>query len=310
MHDIRSKNDIVALIQAQLHRAVSRVERDRLGASNATYFVILDNADEYVVRVAPPNTHDRVAQELWAMRQCQARGIPVPEVIVAAHAQSECPRPWMIMRRLPGSPAFPAPRSRAARDAILEQLGQYLARIHTISLPGWGQLEGRDSAIAGRASSLWEAIQDALAERVAALPTEVLSPHRAEEIRRALKGSKAVFALPSACLVHGDFQFKNVLVGDTRVTGIVDFENLTAGDPVMDFTPIYFWSRQRESDLSAMQRGYGQSPIFDARFSQKLRVYEMLLVLEILWWKVKFARAADITALLARLRTLEAECYI
>lgn len=50
-------------------------------------------------------------------------------------------------------------------------------------------------------------------------------------------------------LIHGDFGSNNMLVHDGHVTGVVDWENAMAGDPLYDVANTYFWARH----LSCMQ---------------------------------------------------------
>jgi aminoglycoside 2''-phosphotransferase len=43
---------------------------------------------------------------------------------------------------------------------------------------------------------------------------------------------------PTLC--HGDLWYENVLVENGIITGIIDWENVTLGDPMMDFAPQYY----------------------------------------------------------------------
>ncbi|MCI0712426.1 MAG: phosphotransferase [Chloroflexi bacterium] len=43
---------------------------------------------------------------------------------------------------------------------------------------------------------------------------------------------------PALC--HGDLWYENVLVENGTITGIIDWENVTIGDPMMDFAPQYY----------------------------------------------------------------------
>ena len=55
------------------------------------------------------------------------------------------------------------------------------------------------------------------------------------------------------------------------VTGILDFENLVAGDRALDFKPVHFHSDAPARDLAALRRGYGDDPgLFDDRFERMI----------------------------------------
>ena len=129
---------------------------------------------------------------------------------------------------------------------------------------------------------------------------------RVERVRARIEAERGLFALDGAVLVHGDFQGNNVLVQDGRVSGILDFENLVAGDPALDFKPVHFHSDAPTRDLAALRRGYGARPgLFDDRFMRRLLVYELVFALELLWWKTRFGNTAGAAELVAKLDRIE-----
>ena len=191
----------------------------------------------------------------------------------------------MIMRRIPGIPGYQANLTGAQKERVLEQLGHHLACIHSIKRPGFGVLIAQGASFAGGSPTLWDYVRDDYACRIQALPSEVLSRQQAEELWVRLERERAAFTVESGSLLHGDYHLKNVLVQGAQVTGIVDFETLMVGDPVADFRALYHWSHQSDAELRAVQRGYGRPDLFDGDFMKKLLLYELLLELEVLWWK-------------------------
>ena len=303
---LHSQQDVVALIDSKLRRKVVHLERDTVGASHAVYFATLAAGADCVVRVScDPDFYHLLEQEVWAATQCRERGVPVPEILAYEMSPSDFPEPYMIMPRVAGTPAHGSDLTAAERQAILEQLGHYLSLIHSITLPGFGWLIARHGAFAGQRQSWWEHVQAHYDREAMVLPADVLPRHRQAKLRERLEQERSIFALGSASLVHGDYHFKNILVHGATVTGLVDFENLVAGDPVFDFTGVHFRSSNQEKDLSALQRGYGSNSLFDDVFMKKLFLYEILLALAILWWKCQFQDAAGIAVLHRRLRNIE-----
>ncbi len=297
--------DVLALTESVLGNRVTRIEKDYLGASNAVYFATLADGLHCVVRISPPDQGALLAQEIWAYTQARVVGVPVPEILAADTSLRSFPKPYIILRRLPGVPAYQANLAPAEWAAILKQLGHYLSRIHTIRLPGFGYLVPQGAAYAGRSASLWDYVQEELDRCVRALPAAVLSKERAEDIRARLQRERSSFVLGAASLLHGDYQLKNVLIQGVEVTGIVDFETLVAGDPVADFRALHYWSKQQHTDLDAVRRGYGDKRLFDDAFMKKLYLYEILLALAILWWEHHFQDAAGIAKVHKRLRDIE-----
>jgi hygromycin-B 7''-O-kinase len=299
VHDVRS------LVAATLHAEVAEIERDILGASNATYFIRLADSTECVVRISPIDQSELLAQQIWALHRAAEAGLPVPTIFAADHSPADFPAPYMVMSRLPGVPAYRATLTQTVRATVLEQLGEYLARLHSITLSGFGPLVAHGAEYAGRFKSWWEYIEDECLRRVQALPEEILSRQHAAEIRERLEAEQVRLDTPTASLIHGDYQLKNVLVQGDRVTGIVDFENLVAGDPVADFAPLHFWSEQPARDLAALCRGYGMSYSLGLDSMHRLYVYELLLAFEILRWEHRFNDTAGIARMNRRLREIQ-----
>lgn len=179
-------------------------------------------------------------------------------------------------------------------------MGGYLRAIHRIPIAGFGHLKLRDGTNAGRFPSWWAYVREEGRERLTKLPPSLLSPEIVAFIERRLRQTGAERELERATLLHGDYQLKNVLVQKGQVTGILDFENLLAGDPVFDFCALHYWSRDPATTAHHLLRGYGRSPSEEA-FMRRLYLYELLLALEILWWENHLQNRAGLRSALARL---------
>jgi len=302
-----------ALVRALAERAlgtpVTRVADDTLGGSNAVFFLDLRDGDRCVLRVSPRDQADLVAQEAWALGAAGRVGVPTPAVLVADTSLRHLDRPYLLLRRLPGVPAFRAPLTPEGRADVLAQLGRILARLHGVSLEGFGPLCGGAGAYTGEAASWWDHIRAEGARRLARLPATALPPPLARRVARHLAAAVAWRAPAGAALVHGDFQLKNVLVEGARVTGILDFENLLAGDLLLDFAPLRYWSRDPARTMAALRRGYGRAPLADPDAGRRLALYELLLALEIRWWEDRLrlppARRGALAHLARSLRSLD-----
>jgi len=70
-------------------------------------------------------------------------------------------------------------------------------------------------------------------------------------------------------VVHGDFWFGNLLAEDGRITGLVDFENLTLGDPAVDFAALLYLGEDFYCQVLAAYLQQGGA--VDAGFEHRLR---------------------------------------
>lgn len=276
---VLSHTEISALVERVLHDRVKLVTLYVHGIVNAVYFVSLANGQECVVRVSAPEYRQYVEMEVWAQAQAGAAGVPVPEVLAWELRPAYFATPFVITRRAPGVPGDTPSLAPAERLAAYRDLGRHMARMHAVQLPGFGPLTRTAAGFAGRDHTLWERLTTELAHLAQALP-ELDRPleHLARALQR-FQAHRAVFALRSASLVHGDLQGKNFLVQGGRVTAIIDFECAEAGDPVMDFHVMDYWNRHDRALLDALVTGYGGELGSSSAFRRRVYLYELFYAL-------------------------------
>ena len=214
---------------------------------------------EVVVRL--PGGRATLTHEVWAYRQHERLGLPVPHVL----AYRECPptigRPTLVMTRLRGEPlgtvtAGTVSQPSAAGKAMYRQLGRAMRTMHEVTVAGFGYLRIDGESVAGQ-DCTWQAF---LHRRPFESVTRYLAGHhlidREEEelLDRTLESLKDT-RLDRAVFLHADLQGANVLIEDGRIAGIIDPANGFAGDPRFDvafaFMEQVAWQRQ------AFARGYG-----------------------------------------------------
>ncbi|WP_131763936.1 phosphotransferase family protein [Actinomadura fibrosa] len=145
--------------------------------------------------------------------------MPVPRL--AGHGDALLGTPYLIMERLEGE-TIPRRLLRDARFAevrprLARELGGILARVHTIPPDAVPGLPSEDPLTG-------------LAERYAAFeeprPAVELALRWLAEHRPPPSGRHAV--------VHGDFRTGNLMIDETGVRGVLDWELAHAGDPAED----------------------------------------------------------------------------
>ncbi|MFA1549001.1 phosphotransferase family protein [Actinomadura chokoriensis] len=208
---------VEAALAARLGAEITGLRRLSGGASRETWS--FDAGDrELILRRDPPGSLDptAMAREAALLASAAAAGVPVPAL--ADHGGDLAGAPFLIMERLPGETIprrllrddrFAGVRPRLARD-----LGAILARLHTMSpvpdLPDADPL-------------------DALAEHYAnfeSRPAVELALRWLADHRPPASGRKAV--------VHGDFRNGNLMIDETGVRGVLDWELTHLGDPAED----------------------------------------------------------------------------
>ena len=229
-----------------------------------TFHLIFDVVDSsgtpWIVRVADGETPDFGLQlDAWAGDNLPARGVPVPRVTCLDLSRSRAPFEFAIVQRAEGTLFADIARDGPSFPGLVRSLGEIVKRLHTVAVEGFGLIASPNppSAEIGRGScSSWPhyllrcfdihvercrtvgAISDEEAHKILRLFPQVLKrlPHR------------------PARLLHGDLGSHNIFVRDGRVSGLIDWEDCVAGDPVYD---IAFWGTFYAQDaLPHFLKGY------------------------------------------------------
>jgi len=104
------------------------------------------------------------------------------------------------------------------------------------------------------------------------------NPDQQKQLKDLFDRNRSLFDLPSASIVHGDLSagFKNMLILNKSISGIVDMEGVKANDPIDEFAYYHFWTGWTEKDFEALKDGYGNKALFDDTFMKKLYLYNLL----------------------------------
>ncbi len=167
--------------------------------------------------------------------------VPVPEIVYTTQG-------ILVMTRLPGRPA------RFTGDdpiAVSRQLGVLLRELHTITFDSFGYIETRvTSPVPTNLEYMRRRDRPEGPKRPAG--SARLTGALLRRARGGLRGCE------TAVLCHNDAHDANVLVEDGRITGIIDWENAVAADPIFDLAKAWAFSDGRSDEtLAALLEGYG-----------------------------------------------------
>jgi aminoglycoside phosphotransferase (APT) family kinase protein len=181
--------------------------------------------------------------------------IPYPERTgVPAHGYPYC---WSVVPYLPGVPAAQASSFDPARAAAA--LGGFLGALHVPAPADAPANPFRGIPLAGRDASF-------------AANLALLTSQAGQDLDRdaVVRGWDAALATPGydgpPLWLHGDLHPANILVNDGQVSGVIDFGDITAGDPANDLSVAWmllplrcradFWSAYQAAGGSWVRPGH------------------------------------------------------
>jgi aminoglycoside phosphotransferase (APT) family kinase protein len=215
------------------------------GASNLTYLVTAAGQD-YVLRRPPPGTKARSAHDMGREFRILSRiheAFPyAPRPLAYCEDAGLLGEPFYLMERLPGlilrrDLPRDLPLEPAQARALCENLVAVHAELHDVDYAAVGLDElGHPEGYVARQVAGWS-------KRYRNARTDDVPDN--ETLMAWLAEHQPADSVPGA-LIHNDYKFDNVVLsaGDEglRITGVLDWEMATLGDPLMDLgASLAYW---------------------------------------------------------------------
>jgi aminoglycoside phosphotransferase (APT) family kinase protein len=223
------------------------------GHSNLTYLVHRGD-DAFVLRRPPFGAKIKSAHDMGREVAVLSKLAPVyaraPRVLAYCADEAVLGAPFYLMERRRGvilrkdlPPGLTLDAETAAR--LCDLLVDALADLHAVDYAAAGLSElGKPAGYIERQVRGWT-------ERYAAAQTDDIPA--VAEVAAWLAAHRPADGPPA--LIHNDFKFDNVIfdAGLTTITGILDWEMTTLGDPLMDLgTSLAYWAQA--DDAPAFQK--------------------------------------------------------
>lgn len=230
------------------------------GFRNQNYQVLFDKGPQGVLKVAKDIEQ---AKKAGALQQQLSRFLPVPKIWGERATSGHV---FTLMEYVSGDLACTLPKtlSKEAYIALGHAVGTLLSKVHAVQFPAPGSLNAALEVVDPHAN---------LGDAWLAYMREVMHGKRAEsrlgqpDCQRVLqllnRYEEELHALaPTQCLVHSDFNLKNILVQQKqdrwKITGLLDWEFAHAGSPLVDIGNFYRFEAILPPELfQGFAKGYG-----------------------------------------------------
>ena len=244
------------------------LERHREGHSNETFF-LRRSGHEWVLRRPPrgaflPTAHD-VLREHRVLDALRSTPVRAPRPVVACDDPEVIGVPFYVMEKVDGvvlrdelPEQLDAPPDRAhIGDELVDALAELHAVDHTaVGLDGWG----KPSGYLDRQLRRWSGQLELTMPLTREVP-DLLA------VADWLRGRVPVPG--PATIVHGDYKLDNVVFANeapAQLTGILDWEMSTIGDPLADVGwMLSFWHEPEEPEDELGLGGLTSLPGFRTR---------------------------------------------
>jgi aminoglycoside phosphotransferase (APT) family kinase protein len=279
------------------------------GEMSTVLEVTLADTSVCILKIYPEALQWKMAKEVYVLGLLPGLGRIIPKVLLADDSRSVIDLNYLLMTRLDGTTLGrrEASLSEAELFAIYAEMGAALRAINDVTLDSFGYIGPNGVWTARPSNHAYMSAQ--LDRKLTEFCTRGGDPALAAQLRNHVMARQHLFetaATPRLC--HYDFHAGNVLVtseGAPHLTGIVDFENATSGDPLMDIAKaLYYFTEKDAPKRDGLLAGYG--PIARPDWQQTLDLYRMYCTLELWCWMAQIGKRealADLTRELERAST-------
>ena len=193
------------------------------GASRATWAfdaVGSHGTEQLILRAGPPDEiHAGMELEAAALSRAAATGAPVPRVLAASNSAAALGSPFLVCDFVAGQTIvrkIQRALDDAGRTALLQQCAEALAAIHRADPAGIGLSSGDQL-------DQWRRELDEMGDTTAVFEWSFrwLASNRPQRIGRTV-------------LVHGDFRMGNLIVDESRLAAVLDWELTHTGSRAED----------------------------------------------------------------------------
>ncbi len=246
-------SSLVADLLADQHPDLARLPLRRVGEGwdNAIFRL----GDDLAVRLPRRAAAATLAahEQRWLPRLANRLTLPVPEPLRVGRPGRGYPWSWSVVPWLPGTTAdLNEPDPSQARA-----FGTFLRSVHVPAPADAPASPLRGVPLQMRAADIEERL-----ERLAS-QTDLITPAVRRIWREALHAPLDV----ARTWLHGDLHPRNVLVQDGRITGVIDWGDLTAGDCATDLASLWmlFDDPQARREALAAYGGVSEATLCRAR---------------------------------------------
>ena len=196
--------------------------------------LVVETPTGIVFRVAKNHLAQRGHWREWRALPIVGRslaGVRLPRPTHYLHSSEDFPHGLIGYHKIVGRPLAPWDITPQSREDIARQVGAFLVALHNVPP---GRLHGLDlphyPPLPENLDALWRNTAGYLAANLA--PDDFA---RVELWWRAVRRDEQ-FRAYRPTLVHGDLWYDNILFDSERrrIVGVIDFENLSIGDPAID----------------------------------------------------------------------------
>jgi len=273
---------------------IKRIEALRRGANNQVFKVGTADGRDLIVRMSKNSErNEKFDTERKVIGLAAKQRAPVPNILAVDTTRSVIPGwSFSVSEKLPGiPPQGDKDYGKRVADSLLYHAGGALRKVHQVQIAkGFGIL---NSKLEGFSPS-WEDYvlqpfrNDFTKEFVS---KGIISQADINEAITIAQIKRAQLKNVHPGLLHGDFSLGNMLIQNGKISGLLDFENASSGDPLWDIAHFRNYTADStvgKNGIGIILNGYGKPDLLSTPENWgKYNLYRLSAIMYALEWQSK-----------------------
>jgi len=192
---------------------------------------IIETDKQKIVLKHPKNNSKVRNTHAIACKLLAKKGIIVPQILYIDDQ-------ILIETFLDGTYVEKIDFSKVPRYELYFKIGEIFKKIHSIKTTNFGLIT--DETLVGEFSTQIEYLQSGLSDELLNLEkTQIYSRKDVEQVLQYFESNKSVVKNSPSVLLHADYCDSNLVYTPAGEIGVIDFADLSVGNPMFDVTKVY-----------------------------------------------------------------------
>lgn len=238
-----------------------------LGNVNSIRVGVLESGKEVIIRCHPKGVRNGYFYaESLASNIALDNGIPAYKTYCIHELENETDISYQVIEKLDGDTVqFCLKSNPEKEEQLVIEMGKTMAFLHKIKVAGFGPFDNEQAKkgiLVGKHKSLKDSINAGLDENLERLVKyNILDKEVADKIKKLFEDNELLNSNDSV-LIHNDFADWNLLTDGNTITGVIDWDECVAGNPIQE---IACWSTFFDPErIKPFLKGYfSETPMYD-----------------------------------------------
>ncbi len=283
--NLELKNDKLAYIKPFDEKA-----QTSLGNVNSIRVGVLESGKEVIIRCHPKGVMNGYFYvESLASQVALENGLPAYKTYCIHELENEEDISYQVIEKLNGDTIqFYLKEHPEKEEQLVIEMGKTMARLHQIKVKGFGSFDNelaKNGNLKGRHKLLKDSIKARLEENLERLVTyNFLTKEIAVKMKSLFEDNKLLDSDKSV-LIHNDFADWNLLTDGNTITGVLDWDECVAGNPIQE---IACWSTFFDPErIKPFLKGYfSETPMYD-NFDEMFQLMRLRYIISKMALRIK-----------------------